>query len=102
MAWLGSLLGSGNNWSLSAHGSCRPTFWKRPRLFDRHEKFNAIMVTKLKWTFDWKKFFIQRGERVGFGIAVVIMLFMVVVNGLSMAVRNGSATANAGLLNELN
>jgi hypothetical protein len=60
------------------------------------------MVKKLKWTFDFKKFFTQRGERVGFGIAVVIMVLMVVINGLSMALGNGSAAANTRLLKDLN
>jgi hypothetical protein len=60
------------------------------------------MVKKLKWTFDFKKFFIKRGERVAFGIAVVVMMFMVVINGMSMGLVNTTATANTRLLKDLN
>jgi hypothetical protein len=76
-------------------------FWKRSGPFKR-EKFNAIMIKKLKWTFDWKKFFIQRGERVGFSIAVVVMMLMVVINCLSMGLANTTAAANTRLLKALN
>jgi hypothetical protein len=59
------------------------------------------MIKKLR-TFDFKKFFIQRGERVGFGIALVVMMFMVAINGLSMGLWNTTATANTRLLKHLN
>jgi len=60
-----------------------------------------IKPRKLKFNFDFKRFLIQRGERVAFGLALAMMLCMVVTCGLSLARGKGSG-ANTRLLNDLN
>jgi hypothetical protein len=60
------------------------------------------MVKKPKMNFDFKKFFIEKGERVAFALAVIIMLVMVVMSGLSTALGNSSAAFNTKTLKNLN
>jgi hypothetical protein len=60
------------------------------------------MVKKMKMNFDFKKFFIEKGERVAFALAVIIMLVMVVMSGLSTALGNSSAAFNTKTLKDLN
>jgi uncharacterized membrane protein YgcG len=60
------------------------------------------MVKKMKMNFDFKKFFIEKGERVAFALAVIIMLVMVVMSGLSTALGNSSAAFNTQTLQKLN
>src|SRR6516225_171525 len=60
------------------------------------------MVKKMKMNFDFKKFFIEKGERVAFALAVIIMLVMVVMSGLSTALGNSSAAFNTKTLKNLN
>jgi hypothetical protein len=60
------------------------------------------MAKKIKLNFDFKKFFIEKGERVAFALAVVIMLVMVVMSGLSTALGNSSAATNTKTLKNLN
>jgi hypothetical protein len=59
------------------------------------------MLGKVKFSCDFKRYLLLKGERVAFGLALAIMLSMVVVSGLSLA-RGKSSVANAQLLNELN
>src|SRR5262249_33488788 len=59
-------------------------------------------MKKPKMNFDFKKFFIEKGERVAFALAVIIMLVMVVMSGLSTALGNSSAAFNTKTLKNLN
>jgi hypothetical protein len=58
------------------------------------------MKLKLK-NFDYKRFLIQKGERVALGIAVGLMSIMILVSGLTTALGGHSASSNTREIKEL-